>query len=236
MMRGVWARERERSIQGIDCEWGKEIQKQTSSAQCSRAFKEKLIFHCRRARIGIGIGIGTDAKWQQEVPTRGWYRTNARKGKGKAGKGKRCCFVRLVAWCFHGWLLNRVVPAQAAPSNKIRSRSRSRGHTGCSPFWPISTPFPIVRAAADAGCQKLMLTRRFPFDLVTRLPQRARPALLLRRNQWQKAFQISLFDLRFFSFLPLLFLLLLCRVLCLSFKMLFALFMAPLADNWQCAR
>lgn len=146
MMRGVWARERERSIQGIDCEWGKEIQKQTSSAQCSRAFKEKLIFHCRRARIGIGIGIGTDAKWQQEVPTRGWYRTNARKGKGKAGKGKRCCFVRLVAWCFHGWLLNRVVPAQAAPSNKIRSRgrsrSRSRGHTGCSPFWPLFHPLP----------------------------------------------------------------------------------------------
>lgn len=126
------------------------------------------------------------------------------KSKGKAGKGKRCCFVRLVAWCFHGWLLNRVVPAQAAPSTNSRSRSRSWGHTGCSPllahFPPPST---IVRAAAaDAGCQKLMLTRRFPFDLVTRLPQRARPALLLRRNQWQKALQISLFDLRFFSFLP----------------------------------
>lgn len=231
-------RERERSIQGIDCEWGKEIQKQTSSAQCSRAFKEKLIFHCRRARIGTGIGIeiGTDAKWQQEVPTRGWDRTNAR--KGKAGKGKRCCFVRLVAWCFHGWLLNRVVPAQAAPSTNSRSRSRSWGHTGWSPLLPhFPPPSTIVRAAAaDAGCQKLMLTRRFPFDLVTRLPQRARPALLLRRNQWQKALQISLFDLRFFSFLPLLLFLLLCRVLCLSFKMLFALFMAPLADNWQCAR
>lgn len=54
---------------------------------------------------------------------------------------------------------------------------------GAPPSGPFSTPFPIVRAAADAGCQKLMLTRRFPFDLVTRLPQRARPALLLRRNQ-----------------------------------------------------
>lgn len=90
---------------------------------------------------------------------------------------RESCFVRLVAWYFNGWLLNRAVAAA-----KSRRRQEQQQESAGRQAGNVSMVSKVNANAAISIWPRCTTSTKQPW------------------HQWQSALQISLFDLAFHSF------------------------------------